>query len=158
MIDFKQTPNNLPWPPFIYGGALLIGGGLDQFLPIEAIIHVLAEVPVWAGLLVIVFGTLLDGAGMIALRRNGTTIMPNIGTHVLATAGIYGLSRNPIYLGNTISLFGIALTLRWSWLLLLVPVTIIAIDVLAIAREERHLEARFGAVYRAYKTRVRRWI
>ena len=95
---------------------------------------------------------------MLALRRHGTTIMPNAGTQVLATAGIYGLSRNPIYLGNTIALLGIALALRWSWLLLLVPVTMAAVGALAIAREERHLELRFGDAYRVYKARVRRWI
>jgi protein-S-isoprenylcysteine O-methyltransferase Ste14 len=158
MIDFKERPNNLPWPPFIYGGALLLGSGLEMLLPIEALDRILAELSVWVGIAVIICGTLVDGAAMLALRRHGTTVMPNAGTQVLATAGIYGLSRNPIYLGNTIALLGIALALRWSWLLLLVPVTMAAVVALAIAREERHLELRFGDVYRVYKARVRRWI
>jgi protein-S-isoprenylcysteine O-methyltransferase Ste14 len=33
-----------------------------------------------------------------------------------------------------------------------------AVSALAIAREERHLEVRFGEAYRDYKVRVRRWI
>ena len=158
MIDFKERPNNLPWPPFIYGGVLLVGGALDRFFPLVAIRDLLAALPVWVGVGAIVCGILIDGAGMLALRRHGTTVMPNVGTHVLATAGIYGLSRNPIYLGNTIALLGIALALRWSWVLLLVPVTVAAVTALAVAREERHLEARFGDAYRIYKARVRRWI
>jgi protein-S-isoprenylcysteine O-methyltransferase Ste14 len=158
MIDFKERPNNLPWPPFIYGGALLLGGGLEKALPFEAIDRSLAGLPFWAGLALIICGTLIDAAAALALRRHGTNVMPNAGTQVLATAGIYGLSRNPIYLGNTIALLGIALALRWGWLLLLVPVTVAAISALAIAREERHLELRFGDAYRDYKARVRRWI
>lgn len=158
MIDFKERPNNLPWPPFIYGGALILGGGLDKFLPFKAIDRVLNELPVWAGLAIIIFGILVDGAAVLSLRRHGTNVMPNAGTQVLATAGIYGLSRNPIYLGNTIALLGIALALRWGWLLLLVPVTIAAVTALAIGREERHLELRFGSIYRDYKARVRRWV
>lgn len=158
MIDFEERPNNLPWPPFIYGGALLLGGVLEKFLPFEAIDRILAGLPVWVGLAVLICGSLVDGAAVLALRRHGTTFMPNVGTQVLATAGIYGLSRNPIYLGNTIALLGVALVLRWSWLLLLVPVTMAAVSALAIAREERHLEVRFGEAYRDYKARVRRWI
>lgn len=158
MIDFKERPNIVPWPTFIYGVALLVGGALDVFVPFVVVRHYLAQLPVWVGLVVILCGILIDAAGMLSLRRHGTNVMPNAGTQVLATAGIYGLSRNPIYLGDTVALFGIAVALRWSWLLLLVPVTVAAVTALAIAREERHLELRFGEAYRAYKVRVGRWI
>jgi protein-S-isoprenylcysteine O-methyltransferase Ste14 len=52
----------------------------------------------------------------------------------------------------------LAVWLRWGWLVLLAPVCVAAVTELAIKREERHLEIRFGEAYRAYKARVRRWL
>src|SRR6202043_1808269 len=39
MIDFKEGPNVVPWPPLIYSGALLVGGVLDVFVPFVAVGH-----------------------------------------------------------------------------------------------------------------------
>ncbi len=43
------------------------------------------------------------------------------------------------------------------WLILLAPVMAIALNYLAIEREENYLARRFGADYDAYRTRVGRW-
>jgi protein-S-isoprenylcysteine O-methyltransferase Ste14 len=42
--------------------------------------------------------------------------------------------------------------------LVLLPVVILVMEVGVIRREERYLERRFGEAYRAYKSRVRRWL
>jgi protein-S-isoprenylcysteine O-methyltransferase Ste14 len=44
------------------------------------------------------------------------------------------------------------------WALALLPVVLLAVDRLVIAREERYLEAKFGEEYRDYKRSVRRWL
>jgi protein-S-isoprenylcysteine O-methyltransferase Ste14 len=41
---------------------------------------------------------------------------------------------------------------------ILAPVFAVLMTWLAILPEERHLEAKFGDAYRAYKARTRRWI
>jgi protein-S-isoprenylcysteine O-methyltransferase Ste14 len=51
---------------------------------------------------------------------------------------------------------GIALVANAAWPLLL-PGVLLATH-LVVVREERFLEGRFGAVYRSYRTSVRRYL
>ena len=44
------------------------------------------------------------------------------------------------------------------WAIVLLPLVLIVMVRGVIAREERYLERKFGAAYREYKARVRRWI
>ena len=157
-MDFEDRPNRIPWPPLIYLGALLVGGGLQFVLPFRNLDAVLALAPAWAGVAAMFLGLAVDLLAMITLRRNGTTILPHVGSKTLCTTGVFAVSRNPIYLGNTIGLIGLALALRWSWLLLSVPGTISAVGWLAISREGQHLSKRFGAAFLMYCERVRRWL
>ena len=108
----------------------------------------------------VVLGLALAGAGARTVSRAKTTlnpIRPDTST-ALATSGIYAYTRNPIYLGNTLLLIGFAIALRWGWLAIAAPITVLAVTMLAIQREEKHLAARFADAWRAYAARVRRWI
>jgi protein-S-isoprenylcysteine O-methyltransferase Ste14 len=131
---------------------------LEEFVPIGALDALLATIPKAVGLLAAAGGFGLDLAAMSALARHGTAILPNAGTSALVREGAFAWTRNPIYLGNTIMLLGFAAALRWGWLAIAAPLTMIAVTRLAIMREERHLELRFGDDWRAYATRVRRWL
>jgi len=53
---------------------------------------------------------------------------------------------------------GITLLADVPWALLILPVVIVVIDRMVIAREERYLERKFGREYLDYKGTVRRWI
>jgi protein-S-isoprenylcysteine O-methyltransferase Ste14 len=53
---------------------------------------------------------------------------------------------------------GIAIASNAPLALVPLPVAIAVLDRGIIAREERYLERKFGAVYTDYKRRVRRWI
>ena len=75
---------------------------------------------------------------------------------ILMTGGPYAISRHPMYTGE------LALWLGWAILYGSIPVLIGlaalgAVVALLAPREERALEAKFGAVYRQYKARVPRW-
>jgi protein-S-isoprenylcysteine O-methyltransferase Ste14 len=156
--DFGERPNAVPWPPLIYSAALLIAWALerwDRFVWLDA---KLAQVPHWVGLGIFAVGVALDLWALWVLRRNSTTVLPNARSAKLVQTGPYRFSRNPIYLGNTLAMIGLGLALRWGWLLFLVPVTVTAIVWLAISREERHLEVRFGSAWKDYASKVRRWL
>jgi protein-S-isoprenylcysteine O-methyltransferase Ste14 len=111
-----------------------------------------------AGLGLGLAGILLMAWSIITLRRARTTVMPNEAASNLVTDGPFRFRRNPIYLADMLILLGIAELMRNIWLVLLTPVFGILVTWLAIIPEERHLEARFGDTYRAYKERTRRLI
>ena len=76
----------------------------------------------------------------------------------LVTDGLFGISRNPIYLGFTVSLIGV-----WILLGTLLPIAGCIIFILVtnywyIPYEERTMEQTFGNEYKVYQSKVRRWI
>jgi protein-S-isoprenylcysteine O-methyltransferase Ste14 len=75
----------------------------------------------------------------------------------LVTAGAYRYLRNPMYLGHLIFMLGLAVTFS-SWLALALLIFHAGWFHLRVLSDERRLESRFGESYRAYKTRVKRWI
>jgi protein-S-isoprenylcysteine O-methyltransferase Ste14 len=75
----------------------------------------------------------------------------------LVRRGPYAFSRNPMYVAATAVYAGIALVAGAAWPLLLLPAVLLATH-LAVVREERSLEARFGAGYRSYEASVRRYL
>jgi protein-S-isoprenylcysteine O-methyltransferase Ste14 len=62
-----------------------------------------------------------------------------------------------MYLAAAVVYLGIALVADAAWPLLLLPAVVLATHVVVL-REERSLEARFGAVYLSYKTAIRRYL
>jgi protein-S-isoprenylcysteine O-methyltransferase Ste14 len=60
-------------------------------------------------------------------------------------------------MGEILILLGLAQVTLNFWFAVMAPVFAVAILLLAILREERHLEARFGEEYLDYKARTRRW-
>lgn len=94
---------------------------------------------------------------MLTFKRKGTTHEPNGIATALLTGGPFGFSRNPLYLALAALLAALGLVLDSAWILLLLPVLILLLDRLVIAREEARLRAQFGAAYLAYTRQVRRW-
>lgn len=76
----------------------------------------------------------------------------------LVTTGPFRYSRNPLYLGaNVFCFFGSGLVLGSPSALILTALHLPLVN-LMIRREENQLERKFGDQFRAYKTRVRRWL
>jgi protein-S-isoprenylcysteine O-methyltransferase Ste14 len=141
-------------PPAIFAASLVSGFLLEAVLGTP-------EVPAGAraaGVVLVLAGVGLAGAFAVALRRARTPINPRRPTRALVTSGPYRLSRNPGYLGMALASAGTALTAGALWPIATLVPALVAVDRGVIAREERHLERRFGADYAAYRRRVRRWI
>lgn len=150
--DPVDAPNRLPWPPLIYAGAILAGLALEWWMPGRL------PLPGWPGWIGVGAGLLLDAAAMLTMARARTNILPHRAADRLVTAGPFGLTRNPIYLGNTLVVLGGGIVLSSPWLVAAAVAAAVLVDRLAIRREEAHLAARFGEAFRAYEARVPRWI
>lgn len=74
----------------------------------------------------------------------------------LVTTGIYSRSRNPMYLGETLTFLGMAIA-GASWPLILLVFLYGLLSILLVKGEERMLQAEFGQRYEAYCQKVRRW-
>ena len=142
-------------PPFVYLTSILLGVLLHRFWPID-VVPQSARFVVGIPLLVVSAG--LFGWAVGALRRAGTGIRAYEPTTALVTTGPYRYSRNPIYLGFTLSQAGIGIVLNNAWVLGLLIPTVALIITQVIVREERYLERRIGAPYLQYRASVRRWI
>jgi protein-S-isoprenylcysteine O-methyltransferase Ste14 len=99
-------------------------------------------------------------AGMIAFRRAKTTVNPVKASLAssLVTRGVYRYTRNPMYVGLSLTLLAWAVLLANPFAVLWVVVYVLYITRFQIIPEERVLTSLFGQEYEAYKVRVRRWI
>ena len=91
-------------------------------------------------------------------KEAGTNIEPWEPTTAIIRTGLYGYTRNPIYLGMAVTYVGIAIAAGSLGAFVTLVPAIIVVQTYVIAREERYLTAKFGEEYLEYKNRVRRWI
>lgn len=142
-------------PPLFYLAGFGIGIALELAFPIDrpplaiTVIGAVIGVALWLA---------LDGVAMLSFRRAGTSMVPMNPTTALVTSGPYRFTRNPMYVGMAFLYAALALALGVIWALIALPLVLIAVDRLVVAREEPYLEAKFGDAYRDYKRRVRRWL
>ncbi len=158
MSDVQARPNRLPWPPLIYLAAIAISILLNAFYTLPWFGEPLSGILFAVGWLMIAAFVAINISAIRAMRRAGTTVRPDRGSDHLVTNGPFSFTRNPLYLAGTMVVLGIGLVSGVVWFLLTAILAAFAVQKLAIEREERHLEVRFGKKYRDYAKRVRRWI
>lgn len=108
----------------------------------------------------LVAGLLLMAVAALQFARAKTTINPlrPARASALVTGGLFRISRNPIYVGDVLLLAALALWLG-SWPgAVWVAAFVFYIDRWQIGPEEAALAGLFGDEYRAYCSRVRRWV
>lgn len=105
-------------------------------------------------------GAMIIVAGVASFRRAKTTINPMKpeSSSSLVLSGIYKFSRNPMYLGFLVVLFGWAVFLSNALSFIFLPAFIYYMNRFQIEPEEKALTAKFGEEFLTYKSRVRRWL
>ena len=103
-------------------------------------------------------GAALGVAGRRAFEERGTALSPNEVPSDLVESGVFGITRNPMYLGMALIVgatalllgepAGVGLGLLFVWIM----------NRQFVPAEERVLEETFGEPYVRYKAAVRRWI
>ena len=142
-------------PPLIALLNILFGTLLNWFWPAP----IVSENLRWPlGALLILGGVGIMVSCSRLFKKAQTNIAPSKTTSHIVTTGIYGLSRNPIYLSFVIVGVGIAIAVNSLWIVLMQIPVVLLIRKFVIAKEEHYLESKFGDEYRNYKQNVRRWI
>ena len=111
----------------------------------------------WVGVGVCLAGGLLRIWPVYVLRNRFSGLVAIQRGHTLETHGIYGLIRNPSYLGMLITSLGWVLAFR-SGVGVLLALSLLIPLVARIRAEERLLRGHFGAEYDAYVARTWRLV
>jgi protein-S-isoprenylcysteine O-methyltransferase Ste14 len=112
-----------------------------------------------AGWMLVAVGAAIIATAMLQFRRAHTTVNPltPAKTSALVSSGIFGYSRNPMYLGLAVALCGWAVVLGSLSPWLALPLFTLVITRMQIEPEEAVLSTLFGTAYADYCARVGRW-
>jgi len=153
-----KTGHGIPWPPLIYLAAIVIGIVLGLLYPLPWIGDLLGDILFAAGWVAVLAVVALWFTAIRAMIRAKTTLNPTGVPDHLLTSGPFAVTRNPIYLANTLLLIGLAFITGNAWLLPLAFIAAFITQKLVVEREEKVLAMKFGKKYRDYSKTVRRWI
>ncbi|MEM1040444.1 MAG: isoprenylcysteine carboxylmethyltransferase family protein [Pseudomonadota bacterium] len=152
-----STPNKYPLPPLMTVATLGVCYVLDILLPLGWEPEQVTPFMRYTGVLLIVVAIAVDVWALMTFRRHGANIMPHRAATALIMDGPFAHSRNPIYLANVLLVAGFGFALGSRWFFIGALVLFFLLQELAIKREERHMEEKFGAAWRDYTKAVRRW-
>ena len=150
-----DNPGVLAFPPLIFAIFAAIGIVIHFLIPVHLLPYSLALViGIGMALLAVALAIWADRV----MKAAGTNVRPDMPTLTIVRTGPYRFTRNPMYLSLCLAQVAIAFVVDdWIALLLVIPLALI-LHFGVVLREERYLEAKFGAQYLALKTEVRRWI
>jgi protein-S-isoprenylcysteine O-methyltransferase Ste14 len=135
--------------------AIILLAVVDLLLPGPRILTYPANL---VGLLPLAVGVYLNLAADRLLKRHHTTVKPFQESTAILTKGVYGHTRNPMYLGFVFFLLGIALLMGSTGPLVIVALFPGLINQMYIRAEETMLRDRFGDEWIGYQARVRKWL
>ncbi len=142
-------------PPII---AVLVGVG--TYFSRDWLPHVESDTLFYGGLGCELLAVVINLTAIASFIKHKTTINP-VKPHAataLVTTGMFAFSRNPMYLGLLLFLFGFALQVNPVGGVLLLALFVLYINAFQVLPEERAMLDEFGDEYREYMRNVRRWI
>ncbi len=157
MTSKKDSPGVYIPPPLFYVVTFIIAIIIQKKIPIVNSLFQLEWLKI-SGIvfLVIALFFLIKSLRQFFQTKN-TLILIKPATS-LQTNGIYGITRNPMYVGLAIVYVGLScLTGNW-WNFILFPLLVLIVQEYIIKSEERYLEREFGQKYADYKSKVSRWL
>ena len=158
MSDVAKKPGVLPLPPLIYVAAIAISIILHYAYPLPWLSSPLSDILFAAGWLVLLGVAALLFTAIRTMTRAKTTLNPNATPDHLVTSGPFAVTRNPMYLANTLLMIGVGMISGITWFLPIAVIAAFLTQKVSIEREEKMLTEKFGKRYRDYAKRVRRWI
>jgi protein-S-isoprenylcysteine O-methyltransferase Ste14 len=144
-------------PPLVFLGAI-IAGVIVQPMATPLSLKVAAGIRLAVGVLILVCGTSLVISARIWFTRTRQSPIPWKPTPELILQGPYRFTRNPMYVGVTLFVIGLGLTVNNLWISLFAVPALMAVHFIAVLPEERYLAEKFGESYRNLLARVRRYV
>jgi protein-S-isoprenylcysteine O-methyltransferase Ste14 len=128
------------FPPVLYGGSLQSDLRLDL-----------------VGVALCIAGQVIRGAviGFAYIKRGG--LNKQVYADTLVTKGIFGVTRNPLYVGNLLAAAGILVVHNNPMVYLIGGVFTLASYQAIVLTEERFLRNKFGEEFEQYCREVPRW-
>ena len=107
-----------------------------------------------------VYGIFVFAAAVISFKKQKTTVNPISieNASSLVVSGIFKYSRNPMYLGMSFVLLGLAFKFNVIGGLLFTGIFMLFITIFQIKPEEVAMEKLFGQEWKDYTKNVRRWL
>ena len=145
-------------PPLLFYVLIFIAAVfIQKIFPItDKLFHLPAIKVVGVILLIVALFFLVRSLRQFFLTKNTLILIKPASS--LQTTGIYGMTRNPMYVGLAFVYLGITCFIGNWWNIILFPVLFIIVQEYIIKREEKYLELEFGQGFRDYKRTVRRWL
>jgi protein-S-isoprenylcysteine O-methyltransferase Ste14 len=135
--------------------AIILMISFDFLLPIKTLI----STPwTFLGILPLIVGLVINARADRTFHLAGTAVCPFQTSSALVTDGPYRWSRNPMYLGFTLVLIGVAALLGSLSPYVIVIAFALLINARFIRMEEQKMAAIFGTQWEMYKERTRRWL
>ncbi len=156
MSQDADVSNAVVRPPVAWALAFVAGLGVDWLYPLRFVPTSFPAARI--GGAVFSVGLALAIWAITTIRRAGTRVETNKPTTAIVVNGPYRFTRNPIYIGMILGQTGLAIGFNSVWILAMLVPFYFVIRYGVIAREEAYLERKFGEVYLAYKSHVRRWL
>jgi protein-S-isoprenylcysteine O-methyltransferase Ste14 len=153
-----DRPDVKVFPPLIPLATLLIACALQWIAPLGWVAGIATSVRTAIGLSIVFAGLITTAAGRRALVKNETNVNPSLPTTTLVTEGVFARTRNPLYVGVSVALCGVALIFMLDWIFLLIVPSCVILHFAVVRHEERYLERKFGEAYRHYTKRVPRYL
>ena len=142
-------------PPIYFLGSLVAMGVFHFVVPLYRYWTFPAAL---FGALPLAVGVFLNVMADRQFQRNNTTVKPFERSSALVTSFPFSISRNPMYVGVTLMLFGVAMLLGTATSFVPALAFPVLMDRLFVRAEEAMLAEAFGPEWGEYRVSVRRWI
>jgi protein-S-isoprenylcysteine O-methyltransferase Ste14 len=142
-------------PPILMFAGLGCEWLLSRFVPLVRLDRAPER---WLGYAAIASGVVLALTAFAMFVKARTTPVPHGVPRVLVASGPFRVTRNPMYLGLVLILLGAAPQFGGASAVAIPFLFGALVSSVFIPPEEQAMLTQFGADYRDYSTRVRRWI
>ncbi len=151
----QTEPKKVALPPMFFVGALAMMYLLHNSIP--GFYFFRSRLSLILGGMMVCFGIAMVLWAVKTLKKAGTTHIPFEESTTLVQTGPFSYTRNPVYLGMVIILFGVFCFMGSSTPLMMVFIFGGIIEDKFIMAEEKMLEEKFGEQYLTYKKKASRW-